>query len=204
MGRLKIFFITIILLYLNFNGLSQELIYDVTIEGRPVGNMLVTKKALDSGRIYYSAVMDLEYKLFRPTQMVQLHEAIYQNDTLRQAYFVDKRNGETTQEAKIEQLLGKKYYRTTIDTTKAWHEKPVLNSLVTLYFNQPQQRDSVFSERTHKYNKIAKLPEENRFMMLNNEGEKSIFEYNDEGICIQRNFNLGAVEYLVKLSNSEE
>lgn len=107
MGRLKIFFITIILLYLNFNGLSQELIYDVTIEGRPVGNMLVTKKALDSGRIYYSAVMDLEYKLFRPTQMVQLHEAIYQNDTLRQAYFVDKRNGETTQEAKIEQLLGK-------------------------------------------------------------------------------------------------
>lgn len=80
----------------------------------------------------------------------------------------------------------------------------MLNSLVTLYFNQPQQRDSVFSERTHKYNKIAKLPEENRFMMLNNEGEKSIFEYNDEGICIQRNFNLGAVEYLVKLSNSEE
>ena len=192
------------MLYLNFNGLSQELIYDVTIEGRPVGNMLVTKKPLDSGMVYYSAVMDLEYKLFRPTQMVQLYEAIYQNDTLKQAYFVDKRNGEIVKEAKMEQLLGKEYYRTTMDTTKAWHEKPVLKSLVKLYFNQPQKRDSVFLESTHRYNKIAKLPEENRFMILNEEGEKSIFEYNESGICIQRNFNLGAVEYVLKLNDREE
>lgn len=191
-------------MYLNFSGFSQELIYDVTIEGRPVGNMLVTKKPLDGGKVYYSAVMDLEYKLFRPTQMVQLIEAIYQNDTLKQAYFVDKRNGEILKEAKMEQLLGKKYYRTTMDTTKAWHEKPVLNSLVKLYFNQPQKRDSVFLESTHAYNKIAKLPEENRFMMLNEDGEKSIFEYNENGICIQRNFNLGAVQYELKLTDREE
>jgi len=154
--------------------------------------------------VYYSAVMDLEYKLFRPTQMVQLTEAIYQNDTLQQAYFVDKRNGEIVEEAKIEQLIGKKYYRTTIDTTKAWHEKLVLKSTVKLYFNQPQKRDSIFSESTHTYNKIAKLPEESRYMMLNDEGEKSIFEYNENGICIQRNFNVGAVEYVVKLSQEEE
>lgn len=204
MGRLKLVFITITLFNFSFTGFSQELVYDVTIEGKPVGNMMVTKKVLDSGKVYYSSVMDLEYKLFRPTQMVQLHEAIYQNDTLQQAYYVDKRNGETTEEAKIEQLLGKEYYRTTIDTTKAWHEKPVLKSLVKLYFNQPEKRDSVFSESTHKYNKIAKLPEENRFMMLNEEGEKSIFEYNEIGLCIQRNFNLGAVEYVLKLSEKED
>lgn len=204
MGRLKLFYITIIVLCFSLTGFSQELVYDVTIEGKPVGNMMVTKKVLDSGKVYYSAVMDLEYKLFRPTQMVQLHEAIYQNDTLRQAYFVDKMNGETTAEAKIEQLFGKKYYQTTKDTTKAWHEKPVLKSLVKLYFDQPQKRDSVFSERTHRYNKIAQLPEENRYMMLNDEEEKSIFEYNENGICIQRNFNLGAVEYVVKLSEKED
>lgn len=203
MGRLKLVVITIILLS-SFVGVSQELVYDVTIQGKPVGSMLVTKKPLDSGKVYYSAVMDLEYKLFRPTEMVQLYEAIYQHDTLRQAYFVDKRNGEKVEEAKIEQLLGKKYYRTIIDTTKAWHEKPVLNSLVKLYFNQPQKRDSVFSESTHTYNKIAKLPDENRFMMLNEEGEKSIFEYNEKGFCVQRNFNVGAVEYQIKLSNREE
>lgn len=186
------------------NLFSQELVYDVTIQGKPVGIMLVTKKPLDSGKVYYSAVMDLEYKLFRSTEMVQLHEAIYQNDTLRQAYFVEKLNGEKVEEAKIEQLLGRKYYQTTIDTTKAWHEKPVLNSLVKMYFNQPQKRDSVFSESTHKYNKIAKLPEENRFMMLNDNGEKSIFKYNDKGICVQRNFNVGAIEYEIKLSDRKE
>ncbi|ADR22603.1 hypothetical protein MATR_35510 [Marivirga tractuosa] len=202
MGRLKFVIITVILLN-SAIGLAQELVYDVTIQGKPVGNMLVTKKALDSGKVYYSAVMDLEYKLFRPTEMVQLHEAIYQNDTLRQAYFVEKINGEKAEEAKIEQLLGKKYYRTTIDTTKAWHEKPVINSLVKMYFNQPQKRDSVFSESTHKYNKIAKLPEENRFMMLDDEGEKSIYEYNEKGVCVQRNFNVGAVEYEIKLSERE-
>ncbi|WKK76294.1 DUF6134 family protein [Marivirga salinae] len=189
---------------MSFISFSQELIYDVTIEGKPVGNMLVTKKALDSGKIYYSAVMDLEYKLFRPTQMVQLHEAIYQNDTLRQTYFVDKRNGETIKEAKMEQLLGKQYYRTTMDTSKAWHEKPVVKSVVKLYFEEPQKRDSVFSESTHQYNKVAKLPDGNRFMMLNDEGEKSIFKYNENGTCIQRNFNLGAVEYEIKLNDRKE
>ena len=203
MGRLK-FVIIIIFWSLSLNGFSQELVYDVTIQGKPVGNMMVTKKALDSGKVYYSAVMDLEYKLFRPTQMVQLHEAIYQNDTLRQAYYVDKRNGETVEQAKIERLLCKKYYRTIIDTTKAWHEKPVTNSLVKLYFNQPQKRDSVFLESTHKYSKIAKLPDGNRYMMVNDEGEKSIFNYNDKGVCIQRNFNLGAVEYEIELSEKEE
>ncbi|WP_296622980.1 DUF6134 family protein [Marivirga sp.] len=204
MGRLKLVFITVILLVFSFIGYSQELVYDVTIEGRPVGNMLVTKKVLDSGKVYFSAVMDLEYKLFRPTQMVQLMEAIYQNDTLRQAYFVDKRNGELIQESKIERLQGKEYYRTTKDSTKNWHEKPVLNSLVKLYFNQPQKRDSVFSEITHKYNTIAKLPEESRFMMVNEEGEKSIYEYNENGICVQRNFNLGAVEYKIKLIEEDK
>jgi len=184
--------------------LAQEFIYDVAIEGKPVGNMLVTKKTLDSGKVYYSAVMDLEYKLFRITEMVQLHEAIYQNDTLRQAYFVDKRNGEKIEEAKIEQLLGRKYYRTIKDTVKGWHEKPILNSLVKLYFNPPQRRDSVFSETTHEYYKIAKLPEENRYMMVNKEGEKSIFEYNEDGTCIQKNFNLGSVGYELKLTDRED
>jgi hypothetical protein len=189
---------------MGFNLYSQELVYDVSIQGKPVGNMLVTKKALDSGKVYYSAVMDLEYKLFRPTQMVQLIEAIYQNDTLRQAYFVDKRNGEIVEEAKIEQLLGRKYYRTTRDTTKSWYEKAILKSTVKLYFNPPKKRDSVFSEITHQYQKIAKLPEENRFMMMSNEGEKTIISYNEMGICTQRDFNIGSVEYSLKLSKRKD
>lgn len=204
MGRLKLLFIGSILSLLSFKAYSQELVYDVSIQGKPVGNMLVTKKVLDSGQVYYSAVMDLEYKLFRPTQMVQLQEAIYQNDTLRQAYFVDKRNGEIIEEAKIEQLVGKKYYRTTKDSVKDWHEKPVLKSLVKLYFNSPEKRDSVFSESTHQYYKIARLPDENRFMMVNNDGEKTIMSYNEKGTCTQREFNIGAVEYIIKLNNNTE
>jgi hypothetical protein len=202
-GWLKVL-ITIISLNLSFGAFSQELVYDVTIEGKPVGNMLVTKKVLDSGKVYYSAVMDLEYKLFRPTQMVQLQEAIYENDTLQQAYYVDKRNGEIIQQAKIEQLLGRKYYRTSIDTLKGWHEKPILKSTVRLYFDQPIKRDSVFSESIHEYYQIAKLPEENRYMMVNAEGEKTILEYNKNGICAQLNFNIGAVNYQMKLRESEE
>jgi hypothetical protein len=57
---------------------------------------------------------------------------------------------------------------------------------------------------THQYIQIAKLPEENRYMMVSTEGEKSIFEYNKEGICIKKNFNNGAVEYEIKLSDSPD
>ncbi|WKV13088.1 DUF6134 family protein [Marivirga harenae] len=204
MGRLKVFFVVCFLSILGCNLYAQELVYDVSIQGKPVGNMLVTKKLLDSGKVYYSAVMDLEYKLFRPTQMVQLMEAIYQNDTLIQAYFVDKRNNEIVEEAKIEKLHERKYYRTTVDTVRDWHEKAVLKSTLKLYFTPPDKRDSVFSENNHKYQKIAKLPEENRFMMMNNEGEKTIISYNEKGICTQREFNIGSVEYSLKLSEREE
>jgi hypothetical protein len=112
-------------------------------------------------------------------------------------------NGEITEEAKIEQLLGKTYYRTRKDTSKNWHEKPVLKSQLKLYYDQPQRRDSVFSEVTHSYNQIAKLPEESRYMMVNSEGEKTILKYNKRGICIQRNFYFGAVEYKLTLSDRE-
>lgn len=203
MGRIKLIISAVLVISLSFSAFCQELVYDVSIQGKHVGNMLVTKKVLDSGRVYFSAIMDLEYQLFRPMQTVQLQEAVYRNDTLLQAYFVDKRNGELVQETKIEQLAGRKYYQTTQDTSKGWHEKPILKSFLTLYFNKPLKRDSAFSEITHQYCKIAKLPEENRFMMLNNENEKAILEYNEKGICIGRNFKVGAVEYVVKLKDNE-
>jgi len=202
MGRLKVL---IILLFIHFstNLYSQELIYDVFVEEKPVGNLLVTQKDLDSGKVYYSALLNLEYKLFTPTKMVQLREAIYQNDTLIQAYFVDKRNDSKIAESKIEKLLSKNYYHTLMDTTKGWHEKPIINSELKLYFKKPNSRDSIFSEATHKYNRIAKLPEESRYMMVNEEGEKTIIKYNNEGECVQHNFFIGAVEYRMKLRNGE-
>lgn len=187
-----------------FSSFSQELVYNVTIEGKPVGNMLVTQKKLDSGRVYFSSVLDLEYKLFRTTEMTRLHEAIYQNDTLRQAYFVDKRNGEISEEAKIEQLKSRHYYTTLKDGQKDWHEKPVTNSFLKAYFQKPERRDSVFSETTHQYVRVAKLPEEERYMFLNSEGEKAILEYNEQGVCVKRSFHLGAVEYQMKLRIGED
>jgi hypothetical protein len=204
MGGIKKIIVVAFLICLCFDIHSQEYTYDVSNQGKPVGNMLLTLKELDSGKVYYSAVMDLEYKLFRPTQMVQLQEAVYQNDTLIQAYFIEKRNGEVVEESKIERLQERKYYTTTRNGNKDWHDKPVLNSLLKVYFNQPNKRDSAFSEVTHQYIQIAKLPEENRYMMVSTEGEKSIFEYNKEGICIKKNFNNGAVEYEIKLSDSPD
>lgn len=202
---MKHIFLLILIISLPLSvSFSQELIYDVTIEERPVGNMLVSKIAMDSGRVYYSATLDLAYKLFRTTEMVQLSEAIYQNDTLRQAYFVDKRNGEVIEESKIEQLQDRKYYTTLKDEQKGWHEKPVTNSFLKSYYQKPQKRDSVFSEAKHQYVRVAKLPEEERYMFLNSEGEKDILEYNEEGICEKRSFHVGAVQYIIKLRKGKD
>ena len=180
---LRILFSFIFFMYLSYSS-AQVMVYDIFIAGKNVGNSMVTKKRIDSTKTYYSALTDVKYSLFKDTQLVYLYEAIFKQDTLQNAFFIHKKNGEVSEETKIERLANRKYYSTLIDNQKDWHDQIIKKSMVQAYFNQPLKRDSLFSERFHEYVQVAKLPEENKYMFIIPNGDKNIYEYDENGTCV--------------------
>ncbi len=201
-GKLLIF-----ILFFSFNGLSlnaQELAYEIKVAGRDVGSMLVTKKEIADGKIYYSAVTDVEYTLFMTTKMVYLYEAIYENDMLQKAYFIYKKNEKKEEEASLERIGTTQNYLTKKDGQSVKLEGLIKKSMLNLYFTPPKERDAVFSERFHDKVRIAKLPDENKFMFEIPNGDKSIYEYNNEGVCNKISISSSVLKFEMILKKSVE
>jgi hypothetical protein len=191
--------------FLTFNPVSaQELAYDITVAGKNVGSMLVTKKEIAKDKVYYSAVTDVEYTLFMTTKMVYLYEAIYENDILQNAYFIYKRNNEQEEESSVERIGSSQSYLTKKDNQTLKMDGLIKKSMLHLYFTTPQSRDAVFSERFHDQVKIAKLPDDNKYMFEIPNGDKNIYEYNEEGICSKISISSAFLKFEMTLKNSLE
>ncbi|PTB94201.1 hypothetical protein C9994_12325 [Marivirga lumbricoides] len=162
------------------------------------------KKKLAEGKTYYSAVSEVEYSLFRTTHLVFLYEAIYQDGTLQNAYFIHKKNGEKEEEAKLERIGMQSAYLGNKDGEKEKIDGLLNKSMLQLYFSKPKQRDAVFSERFLDYVKIAKLPDENRYMFEIPNGDKSIYDYNEQGICTKITIDSSFLKFEITLKTEGE
>ncbi len=203
---LRLFISSFFILSLTFEAISQELEYEIFVSDKKVGSMLVTKKEMPEEKTYYSAVSDVEYTLFKSTKLVYFYESVYSNNTLDMAYFVHKKDGAKVEEAKLERLNNSNIYLSNINQKSQTIEKSIKRSMLQLYFIPPNTRDSIFSERFHQYIKIVKLPDENKYMFDIPYSDKSIYEYNDKGICtkITANSSLFKFEFLLNKSDREE
>ncbi|MBK6265680.1 hypothetical protein JKA74_11580 [Marivirga sp. S37H4] len=180
---LKAIFTACLMVLITLDSFSQELEYEIFVSDKHVGGILVTQKEISEEKVYYSAVTDVEYTLFKTTQLVYLYEAIYQNNVLESSYFVHRKNGELIEEAKLQRVHDSEKYISNKNQQSETLEGLINRSMVQLYFTPPNARDSIFSERFHEYIKIAKLPDENKYMFEIPNGDKNIYEYNSEGIC---------------------
>ncbi len=200
----KLPFIVIFFIFSSFSLNAQELAYEIKVAGRDVGSMLVTKKEIADGKVYYSSVTDVEYTLFMTTKMVYLYEAIYENDILQNAYFIYKKNEKKEEEASLERIGTTQNYLTKKDSQSVKLEGLIKKSMLNLYFTPPKERDAVFSERFHDKVRIAKLPDENKFMFEIPNGDKSIYEYNDEGVCNKISISSSLLKFEMILKKSVE
>ncbi|MFQ3213353.1 MAG: hypothetical protein ACJAT1_000739 [Marivirga sp.] len=186
--------------YFTHSANSQELIYDINIAGKRVGSLLVNKIKKDSLTNYYSAISDVQYTLFRKTEMVYMYEALFQNDCLTKAYFIYKKNGEIEEESKLLWSKDGLYLSNIASFHKK--QKTMLNkSMIQLYFQKPVHKDSIFSERFHDFVTIAEVKEENKFILYIPNGDKNIYYYNEEGICWKININTNILSFEIVLKD---
>ena len=176
--------------------------YDILVSGKQVGSMLVTKKVVNEKETYYSAVTDVKYTLFRTTELVYFYEAIFKNDTLDKAYFIYKKNDEVEEEAKL--FWVNNSYQSTIPEKHQKHKSPLVNSMLTMYFNRPKHKDEIFSERFHDFVKIGATEEKGKFIFYIPNGDKSIYYYNEEGICSKISISSGIFSFDMVLNTSRK
>lgn len=196
---MKTFFVTIFsCLFFITDVNSQELLYDINISGRKVGSLLVTKTQKNENTIYYSAVSDVQYTLFKKTELVYLYEAVFEKNLLTKAYFVYKKNGDIEEEAKLLWSKNGAY----LSNIESFHkkQKSMLNkSMIQMYFQRPLHKDTVFSERFHDFVSVAEVKEENKFIFYVPNGDKSIYFYNEEDICYQINISTTFLSFEIVL-----
>lgn len=179
----------------------QELIYDITISGKKVGSLLVNRKEIEDSSHYYSAVSDVQYTLFRKTQLVYFYEAIFKNDLLMKAYFVYKKNGDVEEEAKL--LWSEEgCYLSSLESFNKKHKYMLNKSMVQMYFQKPTHKESIFSERFHDFITVAKVEEENKFIFYIPNGDKSIYHYRQDGLCSKVTINTTFINFEMILASS--
>jgi len=183
-------------------ALSQELMYDILIGGKQVGSMLVTKKEVNEKETYYSAVTDVKYTLFRTTELVYFYEAIFKNDTLEKAYFIYKKNDDVEEEAKL--FRANESYQSTLPEQHQKHRNPLTKSMLTMYFNQPKHREEIFSERFHDFVKIGATEEKGKYIFYIPNGDKSLYYYNEDGICSKISVSSGLISFDMVLNSTRK
>ena len=178
----KLVFFSLFLFSDLYTPFAQELHYDISINSKSVGSLLVNKKVENDSVTHISAVSEVQYTFFRNVKLVYLYEAIFINDSLSKAYFIYKKNDDTEEEAKLVWTAKNGYHSTREEFHQKQKEK-LSKSMIQLYFEKPKNNDLVFSERFHDFVKIAYLGDNNKYVFQIPNGDKSIYQYNNKGIC---------------------
>ncbi len=199
---MKYIFLSFLLLGFSISLFAQELIYDISMSGRKMGSMIVTKKQVSAQEVYYSAITDVQYTLFRKTDLVYFYEAVFNGTLLKKAYFIYKKNGALEEESKL--LWTDQGYRSTISLKHLKYTEPFKKSMLCMYFQPPQHREEIFSERFHDFVKVGATEEIGKFIFYVPNGDKSIYYYNKKGICEKISITSSLLSFDMVLNTSGE
>lgn len=159
--------------------------------------MLVTKKTMDDSSTYYSAITNVQYTLFKKTDLTYFYEAAYKDDALQKAYFIHKKNDEVEEEAKL--VWSKDGYNSTNPAQHQQYKEAIHKSMLKAYFEKPQHREELFSERFHEMVKVGSTDEGHKFIFFLPNGDKNVYEYNDKGICKKITASAGFMDFEMHL-----
>jgi len=161
---------------------------------------MVTKKKVNDMETYYTSVSEVQYTLFKKMELVYFYEALFKNKKLDKSYFIYKKNGAVEEESKY--FWTPKGYKSSIPE-KSLKQKTLLEkSMLHTYFHMPVHREEIFSERFHDFVRVGATEEKGKFIFYIPNGDKSIYYYNDIGICRMVSINAGIISFDMVLTES--
>lgn len=158
---------------------AQTLRYDVIRQDESIGQMTVTRSRMGTAERIRSD-MSVEVTFLITVSLRFTYEAEYERGRLVQALVRNYRNGTLRDETRIEQQADGQL-RITRDGESETVAGPVQYTILQAYFQPPDMRQQVFSERWGRYQPFTLL-EDGRYVMYVANGDKSYYTYQD-GQC---------------------
>ncbi len=135
--------IIILFLILPFLGNSQTLNYEITVNKSAIGNLSVTKKET-SNTLQIEIISQVKLKLYSSIDFKYRLDCTYKDKELIFASVTTYLNGNIHTTNKIEKVG--EYYTTTKDGHSSKFLNKITYSGALLYFNEPKEIASIFSE----------------------------------------------------------
>ncbi len=178
--------------FISWHAQSQKLTYDVIFFGKKIGYTTVERFVKPEGEVDYKLVNSSEANvLFTKKTSYMNFDVHYKNGMMQSSYAKNVKDGVT----EIVTVVWKETkYLIEKGEGKLQYTKPINFSSILLYFNEPINQSSIFSERIGDFCKFVKTGEHKYECKLAN-GVNNIYTYSN-GILSELEMNKGASVFL--------
>jgi len=172
---------------------GQTLAYDVIRSEEPIGQMIVSREQNGEREILRSD-MEIDVSFGFTLTLRFTYEAEFEGGRLRRALVRNYRSGRLRDETIITPKGDALEVSCEGETFLV--QAPVYYTILQAYFQPPDTRQQVFSERWGRYQPFARL-EDGRYVMYVANGDKSYYTYRN-GVCQQIELDLSLATLYVR------
>jgi hypothetical protein len=172
---------------------GQTLEYDVLRSDHPIGQMTVSRERRGEREILRSD-MEIDVSFGFTITLRFTYEAEFEGGRLRQALVRNYRSGHLRDETSIEPKGDA--LAVTCEGETFLVEDPVYYTILRAYFQPPDTREQVFSERWGRYQAFTHL-DDGRYVMQVANGDQSYYTYQN-GVCQQIELHLSLATLYVR------
>lgn len=191
-----IFSVVLTLLYVSVT--AQQFEFNMSAFGINFGKMTVTKvKENDSTDLYTLHAKGYLKVLWMERNDQTLYEVRYRHGKLISSSYTQIESGKTNKWTKVH-FDGEKYVVDSYRGKRSFKETPVF-SVLTLYFNNPENIDRIFYEAESEFTTLKKV-NANAYELIGSDGNRSIYKFAD-GVIQEMEFHISIATVYMRRIN---
>jgi len=176
---MKLLASTVLLLFIIWPGMSQELMYTITWKDDSIGYLKASREKVQDNEYYYIN-SNTEFRVLFRFNLNYQYENEYRKGRLYSASAKNSLNQKDRDQSSI--IWQNNHYVLRInDKTEKLQDQDLWFTVSKLYYTEPIGISTIFSERFGKFLTIDKLAK-NKYALTKPDGRKNIYFY-DKGIC---------------------
>lgn len=163
---------------------AQNMEYAVVKGGDTIGKITYTKNKTDRNKIIYSAVTNVKTRFIFSISVTSSEVSCFQNGILQYSAVLRKINGSTKANSQTN-LSGNIYTVKDImeNELTSINNYPITHSFLSIYYNEPINGDSVYSDRFKNMITIEKTGD-HQYTTSMPDGSTNRYYY-ENGICVK-------------------
>jgi hypothetical protein len=140
----------------SYSLLGQTYTYDVLIDDKPVGKMQISRSSFVKGLMVIDLNLDFSSGTIGTNLINQYGTSYFKKGILTDSESILERNNRIREQCRVRLEKGK-YGIIRRNENKVFLEKTISTTLISMYFSEPRNVNTVFSERFGDYCELKAL-----------------------------------------------